>query len=68
MARHLKLPKAVPNCMLKKQPRPVCSNRLALQQQDFFVLFLTEEAYSHGGLQTRELVWVTNVSTSPNWY
>ena len=37
------------------------------------VLFLTEEAYSHGGLRTRDLgqnpfmlAWVTNVSTSPD--
>ena len=40
-----------------------------------FVLFLTEEAWSNGGLRTRELgqtplvlAWVTNVSTSPDLY
>ena len=39
-----------------------------------FVLFLTEEAWSHGGLRSREakpllmLPWVTNVSTTPDLY
>jgi hypothetical protein len=40
-----------------------------------FCLFLTEEAWSHGGLRTRELgqtplvlAWVANVSTSPDLY
>ena len=41
----------------------------------FVCLFLTEEAWSHGGLRARELgqtplvlVWLTNVSTSPDLY
>ena len=41
----------------------------------FSFLFLTEEAWSHGGLQARELgqtplvlVWLTNVSMSPDLY
>ena len=40
-----------------------------------FVLFLTEEAWGHGGLRARELgqtplvlVWLTNVSTIPILY
>jgi hypothetical protein len=40
-----------------------------------FVLFLTEEAWSHGGFRARELgqtplvlVWLTNVSTIPDLY
>ena len=50
--------------------------RLLLRYVDvLFVLFLTEEAWSHGSLQARELgrtplvlVWLTNVSTSPDLY
>ena len=44
------------------------------QESKHFFLFLTEEAYSHSGLQTKELgqtplyqlAWVTNTSNSPD--
>ena len=45
------------------------------QWKNCLFLFLTVEAWSHGGLRARELgqtplvlVWLTNVSTSPNLY
>ena len=33
----------------------IMNGRTARPRKGFFVLFLTEEAYSHGSLQTREL-------------